>query len=153
MSRLIDIPIRVENGRAGADGATVGAGVSAILIEIAAQLERLADGGEPGAIDLRSLPMSPDDRQRLADALGRGEISITLQVDGESTIRETGMHGVWWTEYRDRAGECIADFLEIARVPAILPAETGELQGAARRLRVRAAGVPTGRANPGEPPP
>lgn len=142
MSRLADIPVRVE---AAADPAaatgTIGGGVTAILMEIASLLDTLARDDEPGAIDLRSLPMSPDDRRQLIDALGSGEATITLQTDGESTIRETAMHGVWWNAHRDRGGNLIAEFIEIARVPAMLPVETDELRGAAQRLRGIASGV------------
>lgn len=131
------ISIRVE-GACGASG-TIGGGVTAILAEIATLLDRLAAGGEPAAIDLRSLPMSPADRQQLIDALGSGEVTITMLVDGDSTIRETGVPGVWWTEHRDRDGELIAAFIEVARVPTIVAAETPELQRGAQQLRARVA--------------
>lgn len=139
MNRLADIAVRIEAADPAAAGATIGGGVGAILMEIASLLERLANEDEPGAIDLRSLPMSPDDRRQLVEALGDGEATIALQTDGESTIRETGVHGVWWNEHRDRGGHLIAEFIEIARVPAILPVETDELRAAAQRLRVRRA--------------
>jgi hydrogenase-1 operon protein HyaF len=135
MNRLSKIPIRVERPVSTPSTGTIGGGVSAILIEIASLLERLADGGEPGAIDFRSLPMSADDRTRLLEALGPGEVLITLQADGESTIRETSVQGVWWNEHHDRGGELIASFIEVARVPTILPVESDELRRGAQRLR------------------
>lgn len=142
MSRISEIPIRVEQRpTAVADCGTIGGGVSAILVEIATLLDRLADGGEPGAIDLRSLPISPADRERLLEALGPGEVQITLQADGESTIHETGVQGVWRNEHRDRVGETIASFIEVARVPTILPVESDELRRGAQRLRAAVAGT------------
>jgi hypothetical protein len=114
---------------------TIGGGVKAILTEVATLLERLASGGEPGAIDLQSLPMNPAERAQLLEALGSGEVTITLRADGESTMRETGVSGVWWSEYRDRGGELIAAFIEIARVPAIVPVETDELRRGVAQLR------------------
>lgn len=142
MSRISEIPIRVER-RPGsaADTGTIGGGVTAILIEIATLLERLAEGGEPGAIDLRSLPISAAERTRLLEALGPGEVQITLQADGESTIHETSVQGVWCNEHRDRGGELIASFIEVARVPAILPVESDELRRGAQRLRAAVAGA------------
>jgi hydrogenase maturation protease len=64
-------------------------------------LERLAESQIPAAIDLRSLPMSPQDRIELQRALGEGEVQATVTADGLSTIRETRISGVWWVEHRD----------------------------------------------------
>jgi hypothetical protein len=142
MSRISEIPIRIERQLgSAADTGTIGGGVTAILIEIATLLDRLAEGGEPGAIDLRSLPINATDRERLLAALGPGEVQITLQADGESTIYETAVHGVWRNEHRDRAGEMIASFIEVARVPSILWVESDELRSGARRLRAVVAGT------------
>lgn len=147
MNRLGRIPIRIVTRAEAASTGTIGGGVTAILIEIAAQLERLADGGEPGAIDLRSLPISPAEREQLLRALGPGEVTITLQGDGESTINETGIQGVWWNEYRDRGGEVIAGFIEIATVPTILPVEPDQLRRGAQQLRADATGAAQLRGN------
>lgn len=107
------------------------------MAEISTLLERVADGGESGAIDLRSLPMSPADCDQLLELLGSGEVTITLQADGESTIRETSVHGVWWSDHRDRSGDVIASFIEVARVPAILVVDLDELKRGAQQLRGR----------------
>ena len=147
MNRLGAIPIRIVPRTLTAATGTIGGGVTAILIEIASQLDRLANGGEPSAIDLRSLPMSPGDREQLQQALGPGEVTITLQGDGESTIRETGIQGVWWSEYRDRGGELIAGFIEIAQVPAILPVEPEQLRRGAQQLRSVAFGTANAQGN------
>lgn len=138
MSRLGNIPVRVEFEPRMEDSSTIGGGVTAILGEIAMRLECLAADGVPGAIDLRTLPMSADDRRRLSEALGEGEASILLEIDGVSSIRETGVPGVWWNEHHDRSGRVTADYIEIASVPAILPVETGEISRAAADLRMRA---------------
>lgn len=148
MTRLSDIPIRVEHSdpvvlRDSVAEATIGGGVTAILAEIAAALERLAAGGASSAIDLRSLPMSDRDREQLIAALGPGEVQITLDPDGASSIRETDVRGVWWTEYRDAAGARLAAFIEVAPVPGILAVEPDELRQGAQRLfaAVAAAGA------------
>jgi hydrogenase-1 operon protein HyaF len=132
MSRLADIPVRIEPAvRTGG----LGGGVTAILAELAALLERLAEHGDAGAIDLRSLPMSAQDRAALQAVLGEGEVQATLQADGASSIRETQVAGVWWIENRDRHGEIIAELLEVAAVPLILGRAADEIAAAARRLR------------------
>lgn len=100
-------------------------------------LETLVAGGPSATIDLRSLPMSPQDRNELQFALGEGEVKATLDADGLSTLRETGVCGIWWIEHRDRHGELIAELLEVARVPYILESAPDELARGAGELRTR----------------
>jgi hydrogenase-1 operon protein HyaF len=140
VSRLAEIPIRIETPPAGAlsgpaPSGGLGGGVAALLTEIASLLVRLAETQLPAAIDLRSLPMSPQDRSELQAVLGEGEVRATIEAEGISTLRETRMSGVWWIEHRDAQGELVAELLEIAHVPAILASATDEIAAAARTLR------------------
>ena len=134
MTRLSDIAIRVEPGMAGAPAVTggLGGGVAAILTELVTLLERL---GTPAAIDLRSLPMSPQDRVELERALGEGEVQATVNARGLSTVRETRIAGVWWIEHRDPQGELVAELLEVTRVPEILAGAPDDIAAAAQTLR------------------
>lgn len=148
MSRLTDIPIRVEASVAVEPPTPVGGlggGVVAILSEVVTLLERLVRAESPGAIDLRSLPMSPRDRMELQRALGEGEVQATLDAQGRSTIRETRVCGVWWVEHFDQQGELIAELIEVTRVPAILSSAPDEIGASARELRAQitaASGTP-----------
>jgi hydrogenase-1 operon protein HyaF len=132
--RLADIAVRVEPPAATGG---LGDGVAAVLSEVAGLLERLAATGEGASIDLRSLPLAPADRAVLERALGEGEVEAALSADGASTIRETGVPGVWWLEYRDAGGALIAELLEVARVPHILARAPDEIAAAAGALRAR----------------
>jgi hydrogenase-1 operon protein HyaF len=132
MSRLAEIPIRIEPPVAAGG---LGGGVTAILHEIVRLLEQLATLEEPAAIDLRSLPMSPQDRTELQHALGEGEVQATLNAEGISRIHETRVPGVWWVEHRDKQGELIAELIEVTRVPAILASASDEIAAGARALR------------------
>jgi HupH hydrogenase expression protein, C-terminal conserved region len=135
--RLSDIPVKVEGGasKAGEATGTVGGGLIAILREISEMLERLAQYDESGAIDLRSLPFSLADYQRLRESLGSGEVEITLNVDGISRLRETGFAGVWWVEHRNAQDELVAELLEITHIPEIVVTERDEIAKSAGRLR------------------
>lgn len=149
MSRLHEIPIRIEGpavrgGPASADipaplqapsSFGLGGGVAAILIELIAMLERLVANQTPAAIDLRSLPMSPQDRTELKRALGEGEVRATVDAEGVSIIQETRISGVWWLEHRNRLGELIAEALEVTRVPEILSRASDEIAMGANALR------------------
>ena len=129
--------IMITGGSLGSVGAAsaLDARTAAILSEIASLLERVAAGGEPGHVELCSPRFSPQDRDRLLQALGPGDVLIRLQAQGESTIRETAVQGVWWNEHRDRRGALIAAFLEVACIPAILPVDAEQLRRGAERLR------------------
>lgn len=131
--RLADIGVAVDRGG-------LGPGVTALLYEIADRLEQLASGQAPDAIDVASLPLNPVDRERLREALGEGEVTATIDADGVSQVRETGVAGVWWVEHRDGRGQVIAELIEIARVPEILGVAADDVGRGAAVLRARAAG-------------
>jgi hydrogenase-1 operon protein HyaF len=138
MSRLTDIPIRIEPS-AQIESPPVlgglGGGVAAILSELVSLLERLARGEQPATIDLRSLPMSPHDRAELQRALGEGEVQATVNAEGLSKIRETHISGVWWVEHFDRHGDLLAELIEVTLVPQILASASDEVSAGARALR------------------
>ena len=140
MSRLTDIPIRIEP-RAPVDSPVtpggLGGGVTAILFELVGHLERLAEEKTSATIDLRSLPMSPQDRVELQRALGEGEVQATVTAGGCSNIRETAIPGVWWVEHLDRDRETIAELIEVTHVPDFLTSATDEIAAGARTLRER----------------
>jgi hydrogenase-1 operon protein HyaF len=151
VSRLSEIPVRVEGlGRTSAPVPTaavaatpaptlpgLGGGIAAILSELAMLLERLATQGESAMIDLSSLPMSDLDRLELQRVLGTGEVCATLDAQGVSTVRETGIAGVWWIDHRNASGEPLAELLEVALCPQILASAPDEVLNAAGALRAR----------------
>jgi hypothetical protein len=137
VSRLTDIPVRVEPW---VRVAGLGGGVTALLNELAGLLERLSSDDRSAVIDLRSLPMSADDKLTLQRFLGEGEVCATVQADGLSNVRETRISGVWWIEHRDREGELIAELLEVCTVPRFLAAGLDDVAAGASELRTRLAG-------------
>lgn len=107
-----------------------------LLHEIAALLHALAERGEEGCIDLRSLPLAPGDYEHLRALLGEGEAQATIQAAGETRVRETAYAGVWWvTYYGTDDQEVLADRIEITWVPTILKSQAADVEAAARRLR------------------
>jgi hydrogenase-1 operon protein HyaF len=146
MSRLADIPIRIEPSARHEPSAWsetppavggLGGAIAAILSELATLLDGLLDAEVPGMIDLRSLPMSPLDRAQLLRVLGQGEVQATVNAEGLSMLRETGVSGVWWVEHFDPRGELIAELLEVTRVPQLLASASDEIAAGARTLRER----------------
>lgn len=140
MTRRVDIPVSVvaPTGEVSElEEATIGGGFIAILHEISHLLLRLAETGEGGAIDLHSLPMAPGDYENLREALGEGEVTVTLNLGSPSSIRETAFHGAWWVQHCDTSGEVAAEYIEIAGVPEILVSDPHDVRRDAQTLKTR----------------
>ena len=114
------IPIHVINAPSGEPGLTGNA--PPLLRELLEQVRRLLTTGEPSAIDLSALPLTPADLDWLREKLGAGEISVTLQANGESTLNETGCPGVWWVTHHNEQGAVTSQFIEVTFVPELVKA-------------------------------
>lgn len=114
------IPVHVVNPPSGESSLTGNA--PPLLRELADQVRRLLDSGKPSAIDLSALPLTPADLDWLRDRLGGGEIAVTLQANGESTLNETACPGVWWVTHRNEQGVVTTQFIEVAFVPELVKA-------------------------------
>jgi len=106
-----------------------------VLAEVGRLLERLATTGAPGAIDLRSLPLTKADRHELEALLGRGEVSADLDLTGRSEVRESAYAGAWWIRHFGAGARIAAEEIAICPVPEILLAHPADIQSAARRLQ------------------
>jgi hydrogenase-1 operon protein HyaF len=95
------------------------------LIELASQL---IETGEASAIDLSALPLTPADLDWLHEKLGAGEIAVTLQANGESTLNETACPGIWWVTHHNEKGAVTSQFIEVAFVPELVKAHPQDVQ-------------------------
>jgi hydrogenase-1 operon protein HyaF len=120
------IPIHVVNPPTPPAGLTGNA--PPLLRELLEMVRRLLDHGESSAIDLSALPLTPADLGWLREKLGAGEIAVTLQANGESTLDETGCPGIWWVTHRNEQGAVTAQFLEVAFVPELVKAAPQDVQ-------------------------
>lgn len=117
------------------DDLGVSAIVRALIAEIAAKLERLADQGAAGTIDLRGLPLLPRDYTMLKNRLGAGEVTATVNALGPTRIHETGYSGVWWLTHCNDTGEVVGELIEITTCPSLLISDGEEVRASAARLR------------------
>jgi hydrogenase-1 operon protein HyaF len=117
-----------------ADAHSVG-NVHAILNEIATLLDTYVARDESALIDLKSLPFSADEYERLRATLGRGEVSARLDAIGDSEIYETHFPGVWWVTHYNVEGDIVADLIEIAAIPGILQSQPEDMHIGLARLR------------------
>lgn len=83
----------------------------AMLAEMAAACEVVAQGAPPVSLDLAAL--SPAARRVMADALGQGEVSMKLRGLPAVMVQESVFAGVWMLLAADM------DMVEIAPVPLL----------------------------------
>lgn len=100
----------------------------AILSEIATHLEKLAQDGTCGSIDLNSLPCAPGEYEQLRLLLGQGEATAHLEAIGPSDITETRYPGVWWVTHYNVEGDIVADSIEITTIPEILRSQPEDIR-------------------------
>lgn len=108
---LQDIAIKVESN----DTSSIG-NIAALLAEISTMLEQLIGCGTSSMIDLKSLPLSPQEYEQLRLTLGQGEVTARLEAIGPSEIIETRYPGVWWVTHYNVEGDIIADMIGRAHV-------------------------------------
>jgi len=130
MSSISDIPVQMEAVPAATDNTMV----AAVVQEIIQLLDHYLGSGECGAIDIRSLPLSPDGHRQLQQTLGRGEIRASAELGGDSEVYETAYAGVWWITHRNQDGSIIAEQLEVTAIPAILCSHHEDIQQGRKRL-------------------
>lgn len=114
-----------------------------ILSEISKLLQALATNESTASIDLRSLPLTDADRRQLEEALGRGEVSLDLELAGRSSIWETGYPGVWWIRHRGAQDKVSSEEIAVCRVPDILKSHPADVSAAALRLQQELTQNPT----------
>lgn len=122
-----------------------------VLHEIRHALRRLVESGEPTLIDLRALPFGPADEDQLLEALGRGEVEVTIDALGPTRVWETRYAGVWVLDHLNEDNQRIALTIEVTRIPDILPSQPADIEQALGKLE--AASQTAEHETPGSPQP
>jgi hydrogenase-1 operon protein HyaF len=113
----VDIPVVVDSG---SSRQIPSMNVEPILHEVQHALEKLLKSGETSMIDLRAMPLAPDEDEVIKQRLGTGEAVIHIEALGPSILTETAYPGVWWVEHRNNDDVVTGLYIEIAHVPAIV---------------------------------
>lgn len=121
--------------------AALSGNAAVLLREIADRVRHLIDSGESAAIDLLAMPLNAVDLDWLRERLGAGEIRITLDADGESTLNETNCPGVWWVMHHNPAGGVMSAFIEVTHVPELVKAHVDDVRSGLERLDVLIANL------------
>ncbi|MHB1092553.1 hydrogenase expression/formation C-terminal domain-containing protein [Thiobacillus sp.] len=118
------IPPTSESAKAGG----LSGNAPPLLRELSELLRKLLSTGESSAIDLSALPLTPADLDWLREKLGEGEIAVTLQANGESTLNETACPGVWWVTHRNEQDSVTAQFIDVTFVPELVKAHRQDVE-------------------------
>ncbi len=105
-----------------------------LLHEIRHALSRLWEQKKETVIDLRRIPLSPDEDIKLTTFLGAGEVQATINALGLAEIQETSYSGVWIETHHNSDGEILGKYISVSIVPAILRAQPEEIQSSSVQL-------------------
>ncbi|MCO6184612.1 hydrogenase expression/formation protein [Rhizobium sp. L1K21] len=91
-----------------------------LLPKIADALEAQRDGEAGKLFDITDF--SDEDRALITETLGEGEVSgVAVLANGVTAqIQEALMAGVWRIRFTDAADRIVADYVEIAAIPAVV---------------------------------
>lgn len=131
--QYIDANIRVTSSIGGENG-------RALLHELADMLQHLIEKGEGDSIDLRRIPLFPDDLDVLHEQLGEGEVTAEVTSAGSSVIRESAIPGLWWVTHFNEEDEVIAELIEVTFCPEILKTPTDDARDGLQDLRAALGG-------------
>ena len=93
---------------------------AALLPKIADALDRQQEGMPGQLYDITDY--SEDDRMLITETLGEGEVSGVAVLSNGITaqIQEALMAGVWRVRFTDAADRLVADYVEVASIPAVV---------------------------------
>lgn len=123
-----------DSGAPCTTGQTTGMALS-VLAEVGRMLEVLAETGQSGSIDLRSLPLTDADRQQLEEILGKGEVRAEMDLAGRSEIWETSYPGAWWIRHRGAGDKIATEEIAVCPIPEIFITHPVDIEAGCKRLR------------------
>ena len=105
-----------------------------LLHEVRHALNTLVHQQTPTVIDLRRIPLSAEDEQKLETFLGIGEVKATVSALGPTLLQESRYPGVWVETHYNEHDEVMGKFITIATVPSILMAQDVDMEVGFLRL-------------------
>ena len=106
----------------------------ALLAELRARVAAHRSGAHGGQINLSLLPLSPADREVLAQALPVGPVAIISHGFGNCHVGSTAVPGVWRHQYFNSRNTLILDLVEVTHMPEVVTASPEDLQDSRERL-------------------
>lgn len=108
--------------------------VMPLLHQIRHALQLLNSTQEHTCIDLMAMPLTKQESDELLAFLGSGEVSISINSIGESTVQETHFFGVWLITHYDNDRKMLSQFIEVAIIPEIVLAQSSDISNSERKI-------------------
>ena len=120
-----------------ADTASATGNVLPLLHEIKHAIEKLLREEKETVLDLRRMPLTPDEEKQLDTFLSVGEVNAELNALGRSSFQETQYSGVWIVTHYNEHQEIMNKFITVTRAPDILFAQTPDIEMGLTTLTAR----------------
>ncbi len=130
---LADIKIQVETSQH--ENEHNSGNLYSVLSEIKFALEQLLQHKKTHCIDLRAMPWSPGEEDKLEKYLGRGEINIDMNALGKSTFYETQYSGIWVVTHYNQEDEVIGKLIEISYMPEMVFSQYEDVKDSLERFK------------------
>ncbi len=116
-----------------------GENASALLRQLPELMRELLRSDQPSMIDLRAIPLSSWDHERLHEVLGEGGVSAAVALDEGVTIEvsQSAIPGIWWLEHLDEEGNLIGQYIEVSYCPEALITAVEDVDDGLELLRAR----------------
>jgi len=105
-----------------------------LLFEVRHALARWLKSGEQSVIDLRRIPLMPNEEELIEQALGEGEVTTQLIALGKSLINETGIAGVWMLTHYNNDDQIVGKTIEVTDIPSILKSQPADMRQGLKHL-------------------
>ena len=129
---LADIKVQVETPQYQQEYET--GNLQSILSEIKFALEQLLEQKKTHIIDLRAMPWSAGEEEKLEKYLGRGEISVEMNAFGKSLFYETQFNGIWIITHYNPDDEIISKLIEITYMPEMIISQEDDVKDSLERI-------------------
>ncbi len=116
-----------------------GENASALLHQLPELLRELLSSDQPSMLDLRAIPLSSWDHERLHEVLGEGGVSAAVASEEGVTIEvmQSAIPGIWWLDHLDEEGNLIGQYIEVSYCPEALITAVEDVADGLGLLRAR----------------
>ncbi len=111
----------------------------ALLHQLMELQQQLLKDDQPSVIDLRAMPLSRWDRERLRDLLGEGGVSAVVEdeEEGRLEVLQSAIGGIWWLQRLDDEDNVLGEFIEVSYCPEALLSAVEDVEDGLEVLRAR----------------
>jgi len=107
-----------------------------LVHEIRHALFQLIESGKESSIDLRRLPLSPQEEHQLETFLGYGEVKADIQALGDTVLIESRFSGVWLETHYNQTSDILGKYVHICICPQLIKAQHQDMSFSLSQLEI-----------------